>query len=115
MKDRMVAVRKALSLNQGEFAERLGMKRTSLSMVELGNNALTEKNIKLICMQFNVNESWLRSGEGEMFSQAASPYETEFLDIYKDLMPETQQALLRFARELLATQRKLLGKGKADA
>jgi transcriptional regulator with XRE-family HTH domain len=116
MKDRVVAVRKALKLRQVEFSERLGMRSTSLSSIEVGDNTLTEKNIKLICMLFNVNESWLRSGEGEMFSEAASPYESEFFDIYKDLMPETQQSLLRFARELLATQRKLLGKGnKPDA
>jgi transcriptional regulator with XRE-family HTH domain len=114
MKDRVIAIRKTLKLNQTEFAKRLGMKSTSLSMVELGNNAVTEKNIKLICMLFNVNENWLRTGAGEMFSQAASPYETEFFDIYKGLMPETQQALLQFARELLATQRKLLDKIKPD-
>jgi transcriptional regulator with XRE-family HTH domain len=115
MKNRVIAIRKALKLNQAEFAEHLGMKSTSLSMIEVGPNPLTEKNVKLICMLFNVNESWLRTGEGEMFSPATSPYETEFFDIYKDLMPETQQALLQFARELLATQRKLLDKGKAGA
>jgi hypothetical protein len=83
------------------------MKATALSMVEVGKNTLTDKNIKLICMVFNVSEGWLRTGNGEMF--CSSPYETEFFDIYKDLMPETQQALLRLARDLLETQRKLMG------
>jgi hypothetical protein len=66
-------------------------------------------------MLFNVSESWLRNGEGEMFKASASPYETEFFDIYNGLLPETQQALLQFARELLASQRKLMGKGQPDA
>jgi transcriptional regulator with XRE-family HTH domain len=113
MKDRVAAIRKALKLRQTEFAKRLGMRSTSLSSIEVGDNTLTEKNIKLICMLFNVDETWLRTGVGEMFSPAASPYETEFFHIYKGLMPETQQALLQFARELLATQKRLLNKPDA--
>ena len=104
MKERIRAIRKALKLNQVEFAERLGMKSTALSMIEVGDNALTEKNIKLICVTFNVNENWLRTGKGEMF--AASPYENEFFTIYNNLLPETQRALLRLAKDLLASQKK---------
>jgi len=104
MRERIRALRKALRLNQKEFAQRLGMKSTTLSMIEVGDNELTEKNIKLVCMTFNVNENWLRTGKGEMF--AASPYEKEFFDIYSGLSPELQKALLRFAKDLLATQNK---------
>jgi transcriptional regulator with XRE-family HTH domain len=112
MKDRIIEIRKTLKLNQAELAERLGIKRSALSMVEVGKNALTEQNIKLICMVFNVNEDWLRTGRGEMF--AASPYEKEFFDIYNGLLPETQSALAQLARQLLKTQRELLGKGGAE-
>jgi len=104
MKERVFAVRKALGLNQKEFAQQLGMNRTTLSMIEVGDNALTEKNIKLVCMTFNVNQNWLRTGKGEMF--ASSPYEKEFFDIYSNLPPELQKALLRLAKDLLATQNK---------
>jgi len=102
MNDRIRRLRKALGLNQGEFAERLAMQSSALSMIEIGENALTEKNIRLICMTFNVNKEWLRTGEGEMFT--ASPFEKEFSEIYGRLFPETQQALLRLAKDLLATQ-----------
>lgn len=74
-------------------------------MIEVGANLLTEKNIKLICMTFNVNECWLRTGEGEIFT--ASPYDREFFEIYRGLMPETQQALLNLARQLLDIQKKM--------
>jgi len=80
------------------------MKSTTLSMIEVGDSALTEKNIKLVCMTFNVNENWLRTGKGEMF--AASPYEKEFFDIYNNLPPDIQKALLRLAKDLLASQNK---------
>jgi len=104
MKERIRAIRKALKLNQGEFAERMGMRSTTLSMIEVGENPLTEKNIRLICMTFNVNENWLRTGKGEMFT--ASPYEKEFFTIYNNLLPETQKALLRLAKDLLVIQKK---------
>jgi transcriptional regulator with XRE-family HTH domain len=105
MNKRITEIRKYLKLNQAAFAERLGLKRTALSMIESGKNALTEKNIKLICLTFNVDETWLRTGKSEMFG--ASPYEKEFFEIFKDLVPEVQQALLRFAKELLKMQNKL--------
>jgi transcriptional regulator with XRE-family HTH domain len=110
MNKRLIALRKTLKLSQAELAERLGLKGNALSMVEQGRNCLTEKNIKLICMVFNVNERWLRAGEGEMFNPANTPYETEFFEIYKGLLPETQRALLQFAKTLLETQKKLTGK-----
>ena len=108
MKNRIIALRKVLGLNQKEFAKRLGMRGTSLSMIEVGNNPLTDKNIKLICMIFNVNEEWLETGSGEMFNpEAPYPYEKEFFELYRSLLPETRKALLEFARSLLETQEKL--------
>lgn len=104
MKGRILALRKALHLKQEDFASRLGMKGTALSMIEVGDNSLTEKNIRLICMTFNVSEEWLRTGKGKMF--ASSPYEQEYRDIYHNLLPDSQQALLKLAKELLATQKK---------
>jgi transcriptional regulator with XRE-family HTH domain len=104
MRERIRALRKTLNLNQKEFAEQLGMRSTTLSMIEVGDNALTEKNVKMVCMTFNVNENWLRTGKGEMF--AASPYEKEFVDIYCGLLPETQKALLQLAKDLLVIQKK---------
>lgn len=102
---RLRLVRKALNLNQIEFAKQIGLTQTSLSMIEVGNNTLTDKNIKLICATFNVSEQWLRNGKGEMFN--ASPYAKELGDILETLTPETQRYLLTMARELLSLQEKL--------
>lgn len=43
MKDRVIKLRKVLGLKQYEFAERLKMKPTTLSMIENGNSILTDK------------------------------------------------------------------------
>ena len=106
MRERITALRKELGLKQIDFAKRLGVTQASLSMIEMGHNAITEKNIKLICMTFNVNEHWLRTGEGEMFN--SSPYAQEIADIMERLTSETQEYLVLMGRELLLMQEKML-------
>jgi transcriptional regulator with XRE-family HTH domain len=101
--DRIRLVRKTLGLNQGEFAQRIGLTQTALSMIELEKVTLTEKNIKLICATFVVEENWLRSGEGEMFGPA-SPYEKELLAVFSKLTPSTQEFILEMAQNLLRRQ-----------
>jgi hypothetical protein len=81
-------------------------------MIEGNKSVIIEKNIKLICTTFNVNEHWLKTGEGEMFH--ASPHEMEFKEIFNNLTPDTQRGLLLIARELLSVQRKLYKKYNAD-
>jgi len=103
---RVKEIRKVLGLNQTDFAKYLGITQTAYSMIENGYRPLTNKYIKTISSIFNVNEVWLRSGEGEMF--LSSPYEKEFIEIFEHLRPETQQYLLLMARELLDVQKKLL-------
>jgi transcriptional regulator with XRE-family HTH domain len=106
MVQRLKEVRKALGLNQTEFAKHLGITQTAYSMIESGNRPLADKYIKVICSAFNVSETWFLTGDGEMF--VSSPYEKEFTDIFGHLAPETQQYLLLMAKELLNTQQKLL-------
>jgi hypothetical protein len=76
-----------------------------MSMIVVGKSKLTEKNIKLISVTFNVNENWLRTGEGEMFS-TQSPFDKELLDVFRRLTPGTQDFLLQMAHALLEKQKK---------
>ena len=103
--ERIRFIRKALELRQEEFARRIGLTQTALSMIELGKINLTEKNIKLICATFAVNEDWLRTGNGEMFGPV-SPYEKELLEVFGKLTPETQEFILEMAQILLKKQEK---------
>ncbi len=101
--DRIRLVRKSLGLKQVDFALRLGLTQTALSMIELGKTGLSGKNIKLICAAFGVNENWLRMGKGEMFT-AVSPYEKELLTVFGKLTPASQEFVLDMARNLLEKQ-----------
>ena len=64
--ERIKTLRKKLDLTQKMFADRIGMKRNSIAQIELGRNT-SEQTIFSICREFNVNEDWLRNGNGDMF------------------------------------------------
>jgi transcriptional regulator with XRE-family HTH domain len=103
--DRMRLIRRELNLNQSEFAKRIGLTQTTLSMIEIGKSRLTDKNIKLICVTFNVDEGWLRTGKGKMFGPF-SPYEKELITIFRKLTADTQAFILEMAESLLKKQEK---------
>lgn len=67
MNERLKKLRKALDLTQQEFADRIKIKRNTLATYEGGRNEPIPAVISLICREFNVNESWLRNGTGDMF------------------------------------------------
>lgn len=106
MYNRIKEIRNSLKMNQTEFAQHLGLSQSTLAMIEVGKRKFSDKHIKIICSTFNINENWLRTGEGEMFN--SSLYEKELIDVFDNLNPETQQYLIVMAKELLNTQKKLL-------
>ena len=61
-------LRAALKVTQEEMGNRLGVTRAAISRIEKGDRNLTEQMILSICREFNVNEHWLRTGEGDMFA-----------------------------------------------
>lgn len=69
MKDRIKSVRKALKMTQQEFADRIGIKRNTVGLYEIGQSGISDTVIKAICREFDVNEEWLRTGSGEMFKE----------------------------------------------
>jgi transcriptional regulator with XRE-family HTH domain len=105
MRERIIELRKVLGMKQGEFAKKLGVKQSVLSNIETGQNGITDANIRLICVVFNVNEDWLRYGINPMF--IASPYEKELLETYRTLLPVTQKVVLNNVKDLLAAQNEM--------
>lgn len=67
MKNRIRKLRRELDLTQQEFADKIGIKRNTIANYETGRNEPIDAVIALICREFNANEEWLRTGEGDMF------------------------------------------------
>jgi transcriptional regulator with XRE-family HTH domain len=84
VKDRIAQVRKQAGINQTDFAEKLNLTKNYISLIENGNRIPSDRTITDICREFNVNEVWLRTGEGD-------PYQEE----------SRQEQILKFAAQTI--------------
>jgi transcriptional regulator with XRE-family HTH domain len=112
---RLKELRKKLGINQGKFAERIGLKQGSYSDIENEKEVLTQRNIKLICLEFGVNMDWLLTGQGPMVTppnpaiegqdgRYLANDERELLETYGRLLPETRKEVRDYAGEKLELQ-----------
>lgn len=73
MKDRIRRIRGDLNMSQTEFGSELGASRAMIASYEVGK-VVPDKSIRLlICQKFNVNESWLETGEGVPYKEGLIP------------------------------------------
>ncbi len=111
--ERVKVLRKELGLTQTEFGKRIRLSQNHLTGIEKGHRNLTEAMSKLICTEFHVNETWLRTGEGEMFVQTPDSVidqlvceygldslDKEILSIYVQLPTQSRAALKLFLEEI---------------
>ena len=101
MHDRIKEVRTVLGLSQQEFADRIGIKRGAVANYEVGRNEPIDAIISLICREFHVDERWLRTGDGKMFT--ATTRDEEIMDFVADTMQDDEDNFRR--RFLLALSR----------
>ena len=72
MKDRIKKLRKELGLTQEDFAEKIQLKRNTITTWEMGTRVPGERVINDICRIFNVNKDWLCDGKGNMFNKSSN-------------------------------------------
>lgn len=101
MKNRVKELRKSLGLSQESFGEKLGVTKSSVSNMESGRFNVTDTIVKLICKEFNVNEYWLRDGEGPMFRPVKSVDNELSIEIAKLINSDdafTKQCVLQYLK-----------------
>lgn len=79
-----------LKLTQQYFGERIGLKKNSLSQIETGVNGASDTVILAICREFNISETWLRTGEGEISHPLTR--EAEIAQIAATLFTEEEES-----------------------
>mgnify|MGYP002672332771 FL=1 len=67
MNERIRELREFLGKSQEDFAQSLELSRNYISLVENGQRNMSSHTIKVLCTLYDVNEIWLRTGEGMMF------------------------------------------------
>lgn len=129
MKERLKRIRKELDLTQQAFADRLGISRNNIAGYETGKSEPGDAVVSLICREFNVNEEWLRNGNGEMLIELSEEEEIadlayelldpkgdtfylavlELIHTYKELTPDSKQVIRETAAKFLNNLKKRKG------
>lgn len=115
MNERIKDLRKSLGLTQLEFGEQVGVKANTIGNYEIGLRTPSDAVIRAICREFNVNENWLRTGEGEMFNPQdeklaafvgslvaddSEPFKRRMVELLANLTPEEWKLLEKMAERL---------------
>ena len=69
--ERFREAREVLNLSQEDFAQKAHRTRSELKNIEYGKTVPKDPVIWSVCEAHGINELWLRTGEGEMFSATA--------------------------------------------
>ena len=108
--ERVKEIRKSLNLTMEKFGDRLGVGKTAISKLENNERNLTDQMAISICREFNVSETWLRTGEGEMFKP--KPPEDEVGYYVEELLENEDNPLYRVIIEMMKTYHGLDDKSK---
>ena len=113
MNERIKLLRTILGLSGEKFGERIGLSKFAISNIETGKNNLTEQTIISLCREYNVNEEWLRTGNGEMFIETkesflnniSKQYSLDDLDIkiiesYLNLSPDGREFIKNYIKSI---------------
>lgn len=113
MKERIRELRKHLNMTMDEFGARIGLSKAAISLIENGRNGARDQTIFAICREFGVNETWLRTGEGEMFEQTQESVldrlSTEYdlsreqrsvIEAFLDLDPQERDVILKYVHNV---------------
>jgi transcriptional regulator with XRE-family HTH domain len=101
---RICQIRKALGLTQVEFANDLKISQSHASAIEMGTRKIPERIIKLICFTYSVNESWIKTGKGEMFKKGRDFKLEELIKNFNKLDELLQDYVLKQIRLALEYQ-----------
>ena len=118
IKDRISMCIEKSGLNKTAFAKRLGITQPFVSKLCSGASQPSDRTISDICREFNVNETWLRTGEGDMFKpvnrdqeiadfmadilKGEPDFRTKLISVMARLSADEWAMLERRARELAA-------------
>lgn len=103
MDERLKELRKSLGLTQEEFSKKIGIKRNTLANYEIGRNEPIDAVFFSICSVFNVNEDWIRNGQGEMFIETEETFISGLSKQYD--LDELDQVILESYVALTKAQR----------
>ena len=104
--ERVKEVRCKLNLSQVEFSERIYVSKSFYGDIEIGKKKVNDRIIYIVSQKFNVNEDWIRTGNGNMFNELKPDIRKEkLIDIYNQLDTSLRDCLVEQSGILLKLQK----------
>ncbi|MDR2758683.1 MAG: helix-turn-helix domain-containing protein [Spirochaetaceae bacterium] len=104
--ERIKEIRTRLGISQVEFSKRIFVSKSFYGDIEIGKKKVNDRIIFIISKQFNVNEDWIRTGKGEMFTDTPPDIRLErLLNIYNQLDGLLRDCLVEQSDVLLKLQK----------
>ena len=111
MNERIRLLRKELGLNQSDFGNKIGVKQGTVAGYESGARTPLDAVVSSICREFDVNEEWLRTGEGEMFERMTD--QQKLLKYTGMLLKDKDSAIVNAIQSFIVTYEQLDDTSKA--
>ena len=113
--ERIKYIRKnELKITQEDFAMSIGLSRSNIGNIEVGRINVTDRVIQDICLKYNINETWLRYGTGEIFvvteksilddlalAHNMSVKEKAIIQAFLDLSPQGRAGVIEYVDKLV--------------
>jgi transcriptional regulator with XRE-family HTH domain len=109
--ERIKEIRTRLGMSQVEFSERIFVSKSFYGDIEIGKKKVNDRIIFIVSKQFNVNIEWIKTGEGEMFTNTPPDIRVEkLLNIYNQLDDSLRTCLVEQSDVLLKLQKEKIDK-----
>lgn len=110
--ERFREIRNKKGLSQEDFARGMHRSRSEIKNIEYGKTEPKEEIIQSVCSAYNVNETWIRTGDSDMFNPVNRDEEiSAFIgDIMSDESDNFRRRLISVLSRLDASEWSLLEK-----
>lgn len=107
IRDRVKLLRETLGMSQEDFGNKLSLQRSAISLMERKQRNVTDRTVRDICREFNVDYIWLTTGKGEMFAGEEVEF-ARLVDRVMDSEDEFVRSFFKTFASLSAEQWELL-------
>lgn len=93
--ERFKEIRTFFDMRQCDFAKEIRTTQGHVSDIENKRKGVSDRVVEILCLKYNVNEEWLRTGVGEMFLYNPE----EFGEICADIGandPKARAAIMKY-------------------
>ena len=99
-------LRQTLNMSQVEFAKAIYISNGYIAELECEHRKVNDRIVHLISLTFGVNETWLKTGEGDMFYRTPGEKLQRMVCLFNELPPKFQDYVMQQVEQLLSVTNK---------